>query len=65
MLAHYHRLGGEVTSFVVLLLSAMEFHEHLQSIGTKEGLKERIPRTQSSNLTGSLVIVIVPTPKLS
>lgn len=59
MLAHYHRLGGEVTSFVVLLLSAMEFHEHLQSIGTKEGLKERKLQKAVESFTWNITILKV------
>lgn len=57
--AHYHRLGGEVISFVFLFLSAMEFHEHLHSIGTKEGLKERKLQKAVESFTWNITILKV------
>lgn len=53
-------MGGGVTSFVFLLLSAMEFHEHLHSIGTKEGLKERKLQKAVESFTWNITILKVP-----
>lgn len=42
-----------------LFLSAMEFHEHLHSIGTKEGLKERKLQKAVESFTWNITILKV------
>lgn len=46
-------------TFYFVSLSAMEFHEHLQSIGTKEGLKERKLQKAVESFTWNITILKV------
>lgn len=60
VLLHHHRLDRKVIYVVFLFLSAMEFHEHLHSIGTKEGLKERKLQKAVESFTWNITILKVP-----